>query len=81
MKVEVKSKGVGLEELPKDVLFDKLVWMTTEEAAAYLRKTVGALRTAVSRGEIRAHKWRRRLYFRRSELDSLLDLSLRRRGI
>ncbi|MBU6375070.1 MAG: helix-turn-helix domain-containing protein [Bdellovibrionales bacterium] len=56
-------------------LFDKLVWMTSEEAARYLRKSIGALRTAVCRGQIRARKWRRRLYFRRTELDRMLELS------
>lgn len=58
-----------------ELLFDKLVWMTSEEAASYLRKTVGALRVAVHRGQIRARKWRRRLYFKRSELDRLLETS------
>lgn len=58
-----------------EVLFDKLVWMTSEEAAGYLRKTVGALRVAVHRGQLRARKWRRRLYFKRSDLDRMLETS------
>jgi hypothetical protein len=53
--------------------FDSLVWMTSEEAAHYLRKSVGALRTAVCRNQIRARKWHRRLYFKRTELDRLLE--------
>lgn len=61
-------------------LFDKLVWMTSEEAAAYLRKSVGALRVAVYRGQIRARKWRRRLYFKRTELDRMLETPSRDRG-
>lgn len=61
-------------------LFDNLVWMTSEEAAKYLRKTVGALRTAVCRGQIKARKWRRRLYFKKSELDFLLEGSQRKGG-
>lgn len=55
--------------------FENLVWMTSEEAAQYLRKSVGALRTAVCRGQIRARKWRRRLYFKRQELDRMLENS------
>ena len=55
--------------------FDNLVWMTSREAAQYLRKTEGALRTAVCRGQIRCKKWRRRLYFLRSELQKLLENS------
>lgn len=58
-------------------LFDNLVWMTSEEAAKYLRTSVGALRTAVCRGQIRARKWRRRLYFKKHELDLLLEGSRR----
>jgi len=54
-------------------IFDNLVWLSSVEAAHYLRKSVGALRTAVSRGQIRARKWRRRLYFRKEELDRLLE--------
>jgi len=65
------------ELAPVDMLFeiDKLVWMTSDEAAKYLRKTVGALRTAIYRGQIRGRKFRRRLYFKRSELDRMLEAS------
>jgi hypothetical protein len=55
--------------------FNNLIWMNSEEAAFYLRKTVGALRTAVCRGQISAKKFQRRLYFRRKDLDSLLENS------
>lgn len=53
-------------------LFDNLVWLNSKEAAEYLRKSTGALRIHVHRGHIRAHKWHRRLYFRRADLDRLL---------
>lgn len=52
--------------------FGNLVWLSSKDAAEYLRKTVGALRVMVCRGQIRAYKWRRRLFFKRSELDSML---------
>jgi excisionase family DNA binding protein len=55
--------------------FDNLVWLTTEEAASYLRKTANALRVMVHRGQIRARKFRRRLYFKKMELDELLETS------
>lgn len=58
-------------------IFENLVWMTSEEAAAYLRKSAGALRTAVYRGHIRPRKFHRRLYFNRRELDRLINASLR----
>lgn len=74
------------ESLPllgaNDELFDsRIVWMSSEEAARYLRKTVGALRTAVCRGYIKARKWRRRLYFRKSELDKMLETSEKLGGL
>ncbi len=72
----------SLEELSSsELLFDNLTWMTSVEAARYLRKSVGALRTAVCRGQISCRKWRRRLYFRRSELDRLLENSQHMGGI
>jgi excisionase family DNA binding protein len=58
-----------------DELFNNLKWMTTNEAATYLRKSVNAIRTAVCRGHIRPRKFRRRLYFKRSELDRLIETS------
>ena len=63
------------EENSSALLFDNLVWMTSEEAATYLRKSVGAIHTAVNRGQLHARKWRRRLYFKKSELDRLLENS------
>lgn len=56
--------------------FNNLIWMTTNEAAIYLRKSVNALRTAVCRGHIKARKFRRRLYFKRVELDKLIETTL-----
>lgn len=60
------------DEFSPSSLFENLVWLNSKDAANYLRKTAGALRTAVCRGQIRAYKWRRRLYFKKSELDRLL---------
>jgi len=57
------------------LLFENLIWMTSDEAASYLRKTTGALRTAVCRGQIRAKKFHRRLYFKKKDLDHLLETS------
>ena len=57
------------------LLFNNLKWMTTNEAAFYLRKSANAIRTAICRGQITAYKFRRRLYFKRSELDRLLETS------
>ena len=53
--------------------FDRLTWLDSKEAATYLRKTANALRIMVYRGYIRPRKFRRRLYFRKVELDRLLE--------
>ena len=56
--------------------FERLTWLDSEEAATYLRKTTNALRIMVYRGYIRPRKFRRRLYFRKIELDRLLESSV-----
>lgn len=68
------SPGESITDSPQ--IFDNLKWMTTNEAAAYLRKSTNAIRTAVCRGHITARKFRRRLYFKRSELDHLIETSV-----
>lgn len=55
--------------------FQDLTWLDTKEAAKYLRKSANALRIMVCRGYLRPRKFRRRLYFRRVELDRLLESS------
>ena len=56
-----------------DLLFDNLVWLTTREAACFLRKSPNAVRILVHRGFLSAKKFRRRLYFKRDELCSLIE--------
>jgi hypothetical protein len=58
---------------PDQIEFDRLTWLNCKEAATYLRKTPNALRIKVNRGYIRPRRLRRRLYFRRVELDSVLE--------
>lgn len=72
MVLDTKSAEFSSAE---DQLFLNLIWLTTEEAARYLRKTANALRVMVHRGQLRARKFRRRLYFKKSELDELLETS------
>lgn len=54
----------------------ELAWLDSKDAARYLRKTANALRIMVYRGYIRPRKFRRRLYFRKVELDRLLESSV-----
>ena len=64
------------ESIDSDEFFHNLIWMTTEDAARYLRKSTDAIRHLVYRGDLRARKFKRRLYFRRDELDEMLDLAV-----
>lgn len=59
-------------------LFDNLIWLNSNEAAEYLRITPGALRAKVYRGEIKPYKLGRSSRFKRSELDKLLEISLKK---
>jgi hypothetical protein len=77
----MNSRGSDVSKPVASVVFDNLVWMTSEEAARYLRKSANALRIAVYRGQLRARKWRRRLYFKKVELDRLIDASPKTGGI
>jgi len=56
--------------------FEGLDWLVTKEAARYLRKTPNALRIMVHRGYVRPRRLRRKLYFRKIELDRVLESSL-----
>jgi hypothetical protein len=67
---------MGIATELENVEFDRLTWLDSEEAASYLRKTTNALRIMVYRGYIRPRKFRRRLYFRKIELDRLLESSI-----
>jgi len=60
---------------PELDVIDSLTWMNSKEAARYLRKSKNALHIMVSRGYIRPRRFRRRLYFRRIELDRMLESS------
>lgn len=51
-------------------------WLSTEEAAKYLGKTKNAIWLLVSRGLLVKRKWGRRLYFKKTELDHLIENSL-----
>lgn len=64
------------------LLFENSEWLTTAEAATYLRKfcpsgvpSVNAIHKLVSRGTIRRRKFAGRLYFKRKELDYLIECS------
>lgn len=48
-------------------------WMTSDEVAEYLGRSKNAVWLLVSRGHLVKRKWNGRLYFRKSEIDRLID--------
>lgn len=73
---------VGFEQGSQQIFENKSEWLTTAEAAVYLRKTnpggmpsINAVHKMVSQGRIRRRKFAGRLYFRRKELDYLIETS------
>lgn len=60
------------ESAMTSIIDNKLRWLSSKEAAFYLRISVGHLRTLVQRGELNAYRFKRALRFLRSDLDQLL---------
>ena len=60
---------------PSTMLFNNLIWLTTDEAAFFLRKSTHALRQMVYKGKVRARKFSGRLYFKKDDLHSLIETS------
>jgi len=54
------------------LLFDNQEWLTTNEAAEFLRISVGSLRNMTSCGEIPYHKLGTRNRYLKSDLNDLL---------
>jgi hypothetical protein len=72
--------GEGEEVFCPHKFFDKADWLTTKEAAIYLRKfrpngrpSVGAIYMLLERGRLRKRKFFGRLYFNRREIERSLE--------
>ena len=63
MSLDIKTA----EDFSSAVLFDKLKWMTSKEAAFYIRVSVGQLRNMVWRGQVKSYRIQNRLRFLRSD--------------
>lgn len=75
MKQTQLEVSPNMEETSSTVIFDKLKWMTSKEAAFYLRVSVGQLRNMVWRNQIKYYRIQNRLRFLRTDLDFLLQPS------
>ncbi len=53
------------------LLFENCIWLSTNEAAEYLRTTPKQIRNWVYQGKVRFSKLFGRLRFKKSDLDSL----------
>lgn len=76
MKEEKRSRRDKEKDLDSEsgiLIFENQAWMTSEEAAKYLRRSVGQVRNMVWRRQLRARKYCRRLYFKRLELDKAIE--------
>lgn len=56
-------------------IFENSIWLSTEEAARFLRRSSHALRQLVYKGKVVPRKFAGRLYFKRNELNELIDTS------
>ena len=69
----MKSDNGKTEEVVSNAtFFDKLKWLTSKEAAALLRTSVGQIINLVWRGRLNAYHYGNRLRFLRSDVENLL---------
>jgi len=71
----MRTGETSVERPSTESLFNNLIWLTTKEAAVFLRRTVNAIYLLVSRKQLRARKFRNRLYFNKDELNYLIETS------
>ncbi len=80
------SYGLGrtkLDEKESQFFENGIVWLTCLDAAIYLRKfrkdgspSTGAIRNLIYRGKLKARKFGKVLYLKKSEIDRAIDLSV-----
>jgi len=73
-KYKIGSAAVDSEvnSVSSALIFDKLKWMNSQEAALFLRVSVGQIRNLVWRGELKSYRLQNRLRFLRSDLERLV---------
>ncbi len=61
----------------RKVTIEKLKWLTTKEAAEYLRITIGSMKNLVYRDKVHPRKLGRLNRFKRDDLDRMLEASIK----
>ena len=74
-----RDEEKDLDSESGNLFFENQVWLTSEDAAGYLCRSVGQIRNMVYRRQLRYRKYCRRLYFRKAELDRAIE-SFNQRG-
>lgn len=72
MVTNVTTEENTLSDTSSVLVFDKIKWMTSSEAAFYLRVSVGQIRNMVWRGQVKAYRMNNRLRFLRSDIEKCL---------
>lgn len=72
IKLGVESLFFDKKIARKNVSLENLRWLSTGEAAEYLRVSVSAIKMMIYRGRIRVHKLGRRNLFLREELERII---------
>lgn len=67
--------AMGLGFRKTDLLFENMVWLSSEDAAKYLGRSTGQIRNMVYRRQVSHRKFCNRLYFRKTELDRAIESS------
>lgn len=70
-----RDQSVSHEMCNSSFSLNNRIWLDTERAAEYLYRTVNAIYIAVSRGKLKRKKWNGKNYFKKSDLDRLLNTS------
>ena len=68
-----RDQSVSYETCNSGLLFENLIWLSTEETARYLRKSVPVIGVLAYRQSLKAGKFWWRLFFRREKLGTLIE--------
>lgn len=74
-KNESATNSNDPNEFSRELILDKLTWLSSKDAGVYLGKSANAIRIMVHRGHLRPRRLGGRMYFRRTEIDRLIEFS------